>query len=100
MKDITAYIDENKAFVVDDKCAIVMKDSSNGVMIVLNEDTGVLHTPATVYFDSIRDNDPVFDIALTDEYNETLSDCGFDVFMIASAVGKFNRFCANEIKSE
>ena len=100
MNSITAYIDENKAFIVNDRCAIIMNDSKNGVMVVLNENTGALHTPATVFFDCIRDDEPVFDIALTDEYNETLSDCGFDVFMIANAVGKFNRFCANESKSE
>ena len=92
MKNITAYIDENKSFVADDRSAIIMQDGSSGVMVVLNEKTGTLHTPATVYFDCIRDGGPVFDITLTDEYNKTLSDCGFDVFMIASIVGKFNRF--------
>lgn len=92
MKDITAYIDENKAFVADDRSAIIMQDGSNGVMVVLNRETGALHTPATVFFDCIRDGEPIFDIALTDEYNKTVSDCGFDVFMAANAVGKFNRF--------
>ena len=92
MKDITAYIDENKAFVADDRSAIIMQDGSNGVMVVLNKETGTLHTPATVFFDCIRDGEPIFDIALTDEYEKTLSDCGFDVFNIANVVGRFNKF--------
>lgn len=92
MKDITAYIDENKAFVADDRSAIIMQDGSNGVMVVLNEKTGTLHTPATVFFDCIRDGEPIFDIALADEYEKTLSDCGFDVFKIANVVGRFNKF--------
>ena len=92
MKDITAYIDENKAFVADDRSAIIMQDGSNGVMVVLNNKTGVLHTPATVFFDCIRNGEPIFDIVLTDEYEKTLSDCGFDVFNIANVVGRFNKF--------
>ena len=92
MKDITAYIDENKAFVADDRSAIIMQDGSNGVMVVLNNKTGALHTPATVFFDCIRDGEPIFDIALTDEYEKTLSDCGFDVFNVANVVGRFNKF--------
>ena len=92
MKDITAYIDENKAFVADDRSAIIMQDGSNGVMVVLNKETGALHTPATVFFDCIRDGEPIFDIALTDEYEKTLSDCGFDVFNIANVIGRFNKF--------
>ena len=99
MKDITAYIDENKAFVANDRSAIIMQDGSNGAMVVLNNKTGVLYTPATVFFDCIRDGEPIFDIALTDEYEKTLSDCGFDVFNIANVVGRFNKFMRYESES-
>lgn len=91
MKDITAYIDENKAFVIDDKRAIGL-DGMKGKLVLLSDRTGKVYTPATVGLTRLMGDRPVFDVTLLEDRKIMYNDTEFNTFDIQYMVGKLNSF--------
>lgn len=93
MKDITAYIDENKAFVVNDKVAIDMKTEVSGTVIIIDGNDEV-RKPANVKLIELNGTTPIYDIELLDMTG------AFSIFDVINAVGKLNRFMKYASKPE
>lgn len=93
MKDITAYIDENKAFVVNDKVAIDMKTEVSGTVVMIDGNDEV-RKPANVKLIELNGTTPIYDIELLDMTG------AFSIFDVINAVGKLNRFMKYASKPE
>lgn len=93
MNNITAYIDENKAFVVNDKVAIDMKTEVSGTVVIIDSNDEV-RKPANVKLIELNGTTPIYDIELLDMTG------AFSIFDIINAVGKLNRFMKYASKSE
>lgn len=93
MKDITAYIDENKAFVVNDKVAIDMKTEVSGTVVIIDSNDEV-RKPANVKLIELNGTTPIYDIELLDMTG------AFSIFDVINAVGKLNRFMKYASKPE
>lgn len=93
MKDITAYIDENKAFVVNDKVAIDMKTEVSGTVVIIDGNDEV-RKPANVKLIELNGTTPIYDIELLDMTG------AFSIFDVINAVGKLNRFMKYASKPE
>ena len=93
MKDITAYIDENKAFVVNDKVAIDMKTEVSGTVVIIDGNDEV-RKPANVKLIELNGTTPIDDIELLDMTG------AFSIFDVINAVGKLNRFMKYASKPE
>ena len=93
MKDITAYIDENKAFVVNDRVAIDMKTEVSGTVVIIDGNDEVCK-PANVKLIELNGTTPIYDIELLDMAGV------FSIFDVINAVGKLNRFMKYASKPE
>lgn len=93
MKDITAYIDENKAFVINDKVAIDMKTEVSGTVVIIDCNDEV-RKPANVKLIELNGTTPIYDIELLDMTG------AFSIFDIINAVGRLNRFMKYASKPE
>ena len=93
MKDITAYIDENKAFIVNDKVAIDMKTEVSGTVVMIDGNDEV-RKPANVKLIELNGTTPIYDIELLDMTG------AFSIFDVINAVGKLNRFMKYASKPE
>ena len=93
MNSITAYIDENKAFVVNDRVAIDMKTEVSGTVVIIDGNNEV-RKPANVKLIELNGTTPIYDIELVDMTGE------FSIFDVINAVGKFNRFMKYASKPE
>lgn len=93
MNSITAYIDENKAFVVNDRVAIDMKTEVSGTVVIIDGNNEV-RKPANVKLMELNGSTPIYDIELLDMTGE------FSIFDVINAVGKFNRFMKYASKPE
>lgn len=93
MKNITAYIDENKAFIVNDKVAIDMKTEVSGTVVIIDSNNEV-RKPANVKLIELNGATPIYDIELVDMTGE------FSIFDVINAVGKLNRFMKYASKPE
>ena len=93
MNSITAYIDENKAFVVNDRVAIDMKTEISGTVIIIDGNNEV-RKPANVKLIELNGTTPIYDIELVDMTGE------FSIFDVINAVGKLNRFMKYASKPE
>lgn len=93
MNDITAYIDENKAFVVNDRVAIDMKTEVSGTVVIIDGNNEV-RKPANVKLIELNGTTPIYDIELLDMTG------AFSIFDVINAVGKLNRFMKYASKPE
>lgn len=93
MNSITAYIDENKAFIVNDRVAIDMKTEVSGTVVVIDRNDEV-RKPANVKLIELNGTTPIYDIELVDMTGE------FSIFDVINAVGKLNRFMKYASKPE
>ena len=93
MKDITAYTDENKAFIVNDRVAIDMKTEVSGTVVIIDGNDEV-RKPANVKLIELNGATPIYDIELVDMTGE------FSIFDVINAVGKLNRFMKYASKPE
>ena len=93
MNSITAYIDENKAFVVNDRVAIDMKTEISGTVVIIDGNNEV-RKPANVKLIELNGTTPIYDIELVDMTGE------FSIFDVINAVGKLNRFMKYASKPE
>lgn len=93
MEDITAYIDENKAFIVNDKVAIDMKTEVSGTVVIIDSNDEV-RKPANVKLIELNGTTPMYDIELLDMTG------AFSIFDVINAVGKLNRFMKYASKPE
>lgn len=93
MNNITAYIDENKAFVVNDRVAIDMKTEVSGTIVIIDRNDEV-RKPANVRLIELNGTTPIYDIELVDMTGE------FSIFDVINAVGKLNRFMKYASKPE
>jgi len=93
MNSITAYIDENKAFVVNDRVAIDMKTEVSGTVVIIDRNDEV-RKPANVKLIELNGTTPIYDIELVDMTGE------FSIFDVINAVGKLNRFMKYASKPE
>ena len=93
MNSITAYIDENKAFVVNDRVAIDMKTEVSGTVVIIDGNNEV-RKPANVKLIELNGTTPIYDIELVDMTGE------FSIFDVINAVGKLNRFMKYASKPE
>ena len=93
MNSITAYIDENKAFVVNDRVAIDMKTEVSGTVVIIDGNDEV-RKPANVKLIELNGTTPIYDIELLDMNG------AFSIFDVINAVGKLNRFMKYASKPE
>lgn len=93
MNSITAYIDENKAFIVNDRVAIDMKTEVSGTVVIIDSNNEV-RKPANIKLIELSGATPIYDIELVDMTGE------FSIFDVINAVGKFNRFMKYASKPE
>lgn len=93
MNSITAYIDENKAFIVNDRVAIDMKTEVSGTVVIIDRNDEV-RKPANVKLIELNGTTPIYDIELVDMTGE------FSIFDIINAVGKLNGFMKYASKPE
>ena len=93
MNSITAYIDENKAFVVNDRVAIDMKTEVSGTVVIIDGNDEV-RKPANVKLIELNGTTPIYDIELLDMTGV------FSIFDVINAVGKLNRFMKYASKPE
>lgn len=93
MNSITAYIDENKAFIVNDRVAIDMKTEVSGTVVIIDSNDEV-RKPANVKLIELNGATPIYDIELVDMTGE------FSIFDVINAVGKLNRFMKYASKPE
>ena len=93
MNSITAYIDENKAFVVNDRVAIDMKTEVS-VTVVIIDGNNEVRKPANVKLIELNGSTPIYDIELLDMTG------AFSIFDVINAVGKLNRFMKYASKPE
>ena len=93
MNNITAYIDENKAFVVNDRVAIDMKTEVSGTVVIIDGNNEV-RKPANVKLIELNGATPIYDIELLDMTG------AFSIFDVINAVGKLNRFMKYASKPE
>lgn len=93
MNSITAYIDENKAFIVNDRVAIDMKTEVSGTVVIIDSNNEV-RKPANVKLIELNGATPIYDIELVDMTGE------FSIFDVINAVGKLNRFMKYASKPE
>ena len=93
MNSITAYIDENKAFVVNDRVAIDMKTEVSGTIVIIDGNDEV-RKPANVKLMELNGSTPIYDIELLDMTG------AFSIFDVINAVGKLNRFMKYASKPE
>ena len=93
MNSITAYIDENKAFVVNDRVAIDMKTEVSGTVVIIDGNNEV-RKPANVKLIELNGSTPIYDIELLDITG------AFSIFDVINAVGKLNRFMKYASKPE
>ena len=93
MNSITAYIDENKAFVVNDRVAIDMKTEVSGTVVIIDGNNEV-RKPANVKLIELNGSTPIYDIELLDMTG------AFSIFDVINAVGKLNRFMKYASKPE
>ena len=81
MNSIIAYIDENKAFVVNDRVAIDMKTEVSGTVVIIDGNNEV-RKPANVKLIELNGSTPIYDIELLDMTG------AFSIFDVINAVGK------------
>ena len=93
MNSITAYIDENKAFIVNDRVAIDMQTEVSGTVVIVDGNNEV-RKPANVKLMELNGSTPIYDIELLDMTGE------FSIFDVINAVGKLNRFMKYASKPE
>lgn len=93
MNSITAYIDENKAFIVNDRVAIDMKTEVSGTVVIIDGNNEV-RKPANVKLIELNGTTPIYDIELLDMTG------AFSIFDVINAVGKLNRFMKYASKPE
>lgn len=93
MNSITAYIDENKAFIVNDRVAVDMKTEVSGTVVIIDGNNEV-RKPANVKLIELNGTTPIYDIELVDMTGE------FSIFDVINAVGKLNRFMKYASKPE
>lgn len=93
MNSITAYIDENKAFIVNDRVAIDMKTEVSGTVVIIDRNDEV-RKPANVKLIELNGTTPIYDIELVDMTGE------FSIFDVINAVGKLNGFMKYASKPE
>lgn len=93
MNSITAYIDENKAFIVNDRVAIDMKTEVSGTIVIIDGNNEV-RKPANVKLIELNGSTPIYDIELLDMTG------AFSIFDVINAVGKLNRFMKYASKPE
>lgn len=93
MNSITAYIDENKAFIVNDRVAIDMKTEVSGTVVIIDMN-GEVRKPANVKLIELNGTTPIYDIELVDMTGE------FSIFDVINAVGKLNGFMKYASKPE
>ena len=93
MNSITSYIDENKAFIVNDRVAIDMKTEISGTVVIIDGNNEV-RKPANVKLIELNGTTPIYDIELVDMTGE------FSIFDVINAVGKLNRFMKYASKPE
>lgn len=92
MNSIVAYIDENKAFIVNDRVAIDMKTEVLGTIVIIDSNDEV-RRPANVKLIELNGTTPLYDIELLDMTGE------FSIFDVINAVGKLNGFMKYASKS-
>ena len=93
MNSITAYIDENKAFIVNDRVAIDMQTEVSGTVVIIDSNNEV-RKPANVKLMELNGSTPIYDIELLDTTG------AFSIFDVINAVGKLNRFMKYASKPE
>lgn len=99
MNDITAYIDENKAFIVDSKRAVEM-DGNTGVVLLYSDVANRVYRAAIIkLIDVERGGSPIYDVELTEDGLNLFRDTEYDIYAVYIAIGKFKRFIEYEAQS-
>lgn len=99
MKDITAYIDENKDFIVDSKRAVEM-DGNTGVVLLYSDVANRVYRAAKIkLIDVDRNVGPVYDVELTEDGLNLFRDTEYDIYAVYTAIGRFKKFIEYEAQS-
>lgn len=99
MNDITAYIDENKAFIVDNKRAVEM-DGNAGVVLLYSDVANRAYRAAKIkLIDVDRNGGPVYDVELTEDGLNLFRDTEYDIYAVYTAIGRFKKFIEYEAQS-